>query len=180
MILIIEGPDLSGKTYAIEKIAKYFNSGFILKNTYKPKTAEDSKKLLFHYWDILTLVSERGDLIILDRFFPSQAVYSYLRGVDEMKSDHILILDKYAEETKILYLYLDTPLDLLLERYDKRGDEHIKKDMLITLKERYDEFFEQTNMIKERVNTMEKNWLEKVEAFINANGGEGFAQTQFH
>ena len=96
-VLIIEGPDLSGKTTAIEKIAKHFNSGFILKNAMKPKKKEDSTKLYEHYRYLLGMVFDSPEsVIILDRFFPSQAVYSYLRGEDEFDSINIRTLDYFC------------------------------------------------------------------------------------
>jgi len=171
MIIIIDGPDLSGKTYAIEKISKHFNSGFVLKNAYKPKTKVDSNKIYAQYWKILNLIlsSNSNDLIILDRLFPSQAVYSYLRGVDEFYLNEIWVLDNYCADKKILFVYLDTPLKVLNERYDKRGDEHVKKEMLTRLKLRYDDFYEQTSMTKYKLNTLEDGWLEKFEKWVKEN-----------
>jgi len=171
MILIIEGSDLSGKTYAIEKIAKHFNSGFVLKNAYKPKEARDSGKIYAQYYSIIDVVdlyrmSRKNDLVILDRFFPSQAVYSYLRGKDEMYDSCVKKLDDECAASGWKYLYLDTPLKVLNERYDIRGDEHIKKEMLTKLKHRYDEFYQRTVMVKCKINTLEKDWLQQVIKFV--------------
>lgn len=165
MIIIIDGPDLSGKTYAVERIAKKLNSGFILKNTFKPRTLEDSPKIYKQYWDILNIISdyEQSDnIVILDRFFPSQSVYSYLRGEDEFEHPEVQALDTFCEAVEVLYIYLDTPLQTLLNRYDERGDEHIKKEMLIKLKERYDNFYEKTEMKKVKLNTMSLGWLDEI------------------
>ena len=168
MKVIIEGADLSGKTYAIERIAKKFNSGFIIKNAYKPKSAEDSTKIYKQYWDIVDCIKRynKDALVILDRFFPSQAVYSILREVDEMKHPQIQFLEQYCKDTNYKYIYLDTPLKVLEERYDKRGDEHIKKEQLLMLKERYDTFFELCTLDKIKINTLDEDWLTQVENFI--------------
>lgn len=166
MKLIIEGPDLSGKTYAIDRIAKHFNSGFTLKNNFKPINKISSATIYKQYWHILNLI-KKEPFVILDRFFPSQAVYSYLRGVDEFISREINGLDLYCKENDFIYIYLDTPMNILLERYDQDGDEHIKKEELKTLKERYDQFFEITIMKKIKLNTLEKDWLKKLEVKLN-------------
>ena len=166
-VIIIEGPDLSGKTFAIEKIAKKLNSGFVLKNSFKPKTVEDSCSLYAHYLDILTLVTNRKDIVILDRFYPSQAVYSYKRGKDEMHSSEIKAIDIVCKREGVLYIYLDTTLDILEHRYRERGDEHITIEELKKIKERYDEFYLQTSLTKTKLNTLELDWLEKIVGWIN-------------
>ena len=111
-ILIVEGGDLAGKTTAIEKIAKHFNSGFVLKNSFKPRSIEQSKDIYAQYWRLASLIVSLPDdylannLIILDRFFPSQAVYSFLRGEDEMNHTEIMQLDRYFHQwgAKLLML----------------------------------------------------------------------------
>lgn len=172
MIVIVEGCDLAGKTYAIERIGKYFNSGFILKNTYKPKTCIDSDRLIAHYWEIVTIImsyNQRNseDLIILDRLYPSQAVYSILRGVDELDNREIKVLDKFfAESLNAKMIYLDTPIELLQTRFQERGDEHIKMEQLSLLKQRYETFLGQTRLPVLKLDTTKENWLKEVEVFI--------------
>ena len=166
MIIIIDGPDLSGKTTAINIISKHFNSGFVLKNSFKPKNKQNSYDIYNQYWTIFSMVKELDMLVILDRSFPSQAVYSYLRGQGEMRHVEIISLDKWCVKQEVKYIYLDTPLEELEKRYDIRGDEHITKEQLATIKSRYDAFYEQTNMQKMRLDTMKDGWLKEVEKFI--------------
>lgn len=163
-VMIVEGPDLAGKTYAIEKIGKHFNSGFTLKNNFKPKDASSSKLIYEQYWKIIKVIYDwtEDNVIILDRFFPSQAVYSYLRGVDEFEHLEIQALDTYAEVNDYLYVYIDTPLEELEKRYKERGDEHISIEDLRTLKERYDRFYDTTAMGKIRLDTRDKDWIKKL------------------
>jgi thymidylate kinase len=170
VVMIVEGVDLSGKTTAIERIAKHYNSGFILKNTYKPKQVDS---LIYEqYWKILDLVKNLGvnyrkdNLIILDRFFPSQAVYSVLRGSDDLSCAKINILDNYCVRNKMVFVYLDTSLKDLKKRYKERGDEHIKITQLEVLKERYDQFYENTKMIKIKIDTTNKDWFELVKLVL--------------
>ncbi len=170
-ILIVEGPDLSGKTYAIEKIAKHFNSGFILKNTFKPKKLKDTAKIYNQYWSLLKLVAhyqvaKTDELIILDRFYPSQAVYSYLRGRDDLEDPSILTLEDFCKKLGVKMIYLETDLQELETRYEIRGDEYIKKEQLRKLKERYDLFMSNTKLPMLKVNTLREHWLEKIERFL--------------
>jgi hypothetical protein len=63
-------------------------------------------------------------------------------------------------------VYLDTPLPILLERYDQRGDEHIQRNDLIKIWGRYDWYYKRTEMKKIRVNTMNENWLKELIKFL--------------
>jgi len=165
MKLIIEGTDLSGKTTIIEKIGKFYNTGFTLKNNFKPKNKLNSAEIYNHYWHIINLLEEE-DFVILDRFFPSQAVYSYMRGLDELSFSQIIELDEYASTHNYLYVYVDTPLPILLERYRDRGDEHITEKDLEVLRQRYEKFFFQTKMPKLRLISLDVNWFEQLKEFI--------------
>lgn len=173
-VMIVEGCDLSGKTYAIERIGKYFNSGITIKNNYKPKTSEDSTKLLLHYWNIVGLIqkTKSDTLTILDRFHLSQQVYSILRNVDEMYDPEIEHLENFLMKQNYLLLYIDTPLPLLLERYEERGDEHIKRVQLALLKKRYDVAFKNSKLTKMAIDTTKIGWLKQVEEFVKWNGYE--------
>jgi len=166
-IIIVEGSDLSGKTHLIERLSKRLCSGFVLKNAYKPKVAADSKKLFAHYWSILENIIDRKDIVILDRFFPSQAVYSFLRGIDEMNHPEISGFDHYATVMGFLYIQLDTPLKELQLRYSKRGEDVLSLKDLPKVKDRYDEFYNFTTMIKIKVDTREPDWLDKLEVWVN-------------
>jgi len=167
-ILIVEGCDLSGKTTAIEKIAKKLNNGFILKNTYKPRSAND-EQIYKQYNDISKLVSlqDKPDYyIILDRFYPSQAVYSVLRGEDEMNSYAIKTIDVRSAMADFKYIYLNTSLKTLEERYKVRGDDYLKIEQLKLIKSRYDEFYDLTQLNKIKIDTLQPNWLDDVISFV--------------
>jgi thymidylate kinase len=169
-VFIIEGPDLAGKTTAIESIAKFYNRGIIIKNSFKPKIA-GSSRIYRQYWAILHLVSKYDDLVILDRFYPSQAVYSILRGLDEMFSENVKDLEEHCvKNLTITYIYLDTNLDELETRYKKRGDEHINIEQLKLLKQRYDLFYDSTILPKVKVNTMNENWMAELHNTLVAMG----------
>ena len=159
-VLIIEGPDLSGKSYAIEKIGKAYKTGFILKNLYKPTKARDGN-IYACYWNIINKVLDQP-FVILDRFYPSQAVYSYLRGEDEMESGEIFAIEKFLLDQKLnkfIIVYLNTDLKTLKKRYIQRGDEHIDISDLRKISERYEIFYNLTKLPVICVDTMEDGWL---------------------
>lgn len=170
VVLIIEGCDLAGKGTAIEKIAKHFKKGFLIKNLYKPSEPKDPK-IYAQYWEIMHIYNTLKEgyvapFIILDRFFPSQAVYSYMRGEDEMYSPLIRELDDACAREGFIFILLDTKMDELEKRFDLRGDEHIKKEDLRMLINRYDKFWNLTQMKKIAVDTMEDGWLDRLATFV--------------
>ena len=167
VVLIIEGSDLVGKSTAIERISKYYKNGFLIKNLYKPSTSHD-EKIYHQYYKILNMI-EGLSFVILDRFFPSQAVYSVKRGEDEMNSEEIKFLDEECVEKKFIYVYLDTSLAELERRYNNRGDEHIAFEDLTWITERYDIFWKKTKMRKIKLDTMKEGWLEELSIFITEN-----------
>lgn len=166
MKLIIEGCDLSGKTFAIDKILKLFKNrpSLLIKNGYKPSKAGD-ETIYTQYRTILDLVeryTKNGADVILDRFYPSQAVYSILRGADEMEDFSIIQLDEYCAKWGYTIIYLDTALGVLEGRYDVRGDEHIDKSQLLMLKQRYDFFMRRCSCKVIYIDTLQEGWLEKL------------------
>jgi len=163
MILIIEGPDLSGKTTIISKLGKTIKDGFVIKNLYKPSYPKD-KKIWNQYLKILNFHLENPDiLIILDRFYPSQEIYSYLRGEDEFRCKDALDIENLIIcKHDHLCIYLNTTKNDLYRRYRVRGDEHIKGSDIDKIKNRYDNFYESTKLNKIRLNSKWKNSIERI------------------
>lgn len=169
-VLIIEGSDLAGKGTAIEKISKHFKDGFLIKNLYKPISSDDTK-IFDQYWSIMTMYQVLNNpftepFLILDRYFPSQAVYSYLRGKDEMQNPDVLELDAECAHLGFIYVWLNTDAEELEKRFDIRGDEHIKRDQLAEIAERYEIYWNQTKMRKIKINTMKEGWLLELSRFV--------------
>ncbi len=171
-IVIFEGCDLSGKSTAIEKISKKLNSGFVLKNCFKPKT--DDAMIYYQYESIIASIMtyldrQPNEVVILDRFYPSEAVYSYLRGYDALNSEFIKTMDTMCNGLNVRLILIETPLKELERRYMFRGDENVDVKDLETLKSRYDEFFKNSKLDKIRVNTMDENWETETIKFIRGD-----------
>lgn len=157
-IVIVEGSDLSGKTTFIEKLSKSLNNGYVVKNTYKPRKPEDSKKIQEQYNHIITMLrkSAKIDLndrvIILDRFYPSQVVYSYLRGTDEKNGRFYKRIEERMqniESAEVFYIWITAPMTHLLDRYDKRGEDYLSKADLKKINERYEVFYHNCKLKKQ-------------------------------
>jgi len=169
-IIIVEGSDLAGKTYFIERFAKHMNSGITIKNNFKPRNLDSPQEIYDQYAIILGLSKSFSEttkrLVILDRFFPSQGVYSFFRGVCELNDSRLKTLEEEANNMKTKIIYLDTPLKVLEERYDERGDEHISKEDLIRIHRRYEKYMNACPLPVLRLNTLEDGWMKKAEEFV--------------
>jgi len=169
MIVIIDGTDCAGKTTLLERVSKKLNRGAIIKNTFKPKVSKDHDAIKVQYSQLAAagrkLVEEAGQLIFLDRFYPSQLVYSVLREDDELHNAWYTGFEvAISDIAKYVWVYEDK--ETLAERYKDRGDEHVNLEQIYMLHDRYEEFFERCTLQKIKVKSMDEDAVEQVIAFI--------------
>lgn len=146
--IIIEAPDLAGKTTIIEGLKNRIPAAVQIKLWTKPKDGSpESLAYIYGMYDKMFKATKDTEINwIFDRYIYSQMVYSYKRDHDDMKSEELSLLDIKLEKERALYVYVDTPLELLKERLILRGDEHITEDDLEILQKRYEQVWERTNI----------------------------------
>ena len=146
--VIIEAPDLSGKTTLIEALKNKIPSGVQIKLWTKPKDgSQESLDYIYGVYNKMLVATKDKDVNwIFDRFIYSQMAYSYKREHDDMDAEELRLLDIKLEKDRALYVYVDVPLETLKDRLKSRGDEHITEDDLSILKERYEKIWEDTNI----------------------------------
>lgn len=161
MIFIIEGVDGAGKSTLINELVKNY-PGLILKITDRPKDSSITQrtKIKEWYWKVLSaidLIEKSGDLItknfILDRFFPSEIVYSVKRGYESWGDQELRVIETRLAKFDHLLVYCDPGLGELDERIKTRGDEYIKREEAAFLHGRYKRFFEETPLNKIKIDT---------------------------
>ena len=165
-ILIVEGVDLVGKSTAIERISKTLKTGITIKNNYKPKS-QSNFEIYNQYLEIMTMTGHYRKLIILDRFYPSQLVYSYLRGFDELEQTPEIaqVIEKDLHFYKTKLLLLDTSEEELRKRYAVRGDEHVDINQILVIRQRYLDFFDRCQLDKLKIDSMDPDFIQKVQRF---------------
>lgn len=146
--IIIEAPDLSGKTTLIEGLKNKIPAGVQIKLWTKPKDgSKESLDYIYGVYNKMLLATKDKEVNwIFDRFIYSQMAYSYKREHDDMNADELRLLDIKLEKDRALYVYVDVPLETLKARLKSRGDEHITEDDLAILKERYEQIWDSTNI----------------------------------
>lgn len=148
MRIILEGPDLSGKSTVIEALKNKIPAGVQIKLWTKPKDgSKESLKYIYGIYNKMFLATKDKEVNwIFDRYIYSQMAYSYKREHDDMNADELRLLDVKLEKDRALYVYVDVPLETLKARLKSRGDEHITEEDLAILKDRYEQIWNSTNI----------------------------------
>jgi len=145
MILIFEGPDLSGKSTLAEQVSKKIPNTYMMKMCHRPKddSLEEREGVLDRYrkiariYESMMLSSSSKDTMVLDRFYPSEAVYSYKRGYDMLDDYQLLGIDGFISDLGGIIIYCDLDLKTLYDRFLDRGDDFIVSGDLPQIQKRY-------------------------------------------
>ena len=135
MIIILEGPDGSGKT----TLAKYFSDklGYEIKHRSNPKTQKEKDEMMQSYKD--DIMNEEN--IIWDRGFHSELVYGPIkRDKTYISIDQMLELEKDLSIKGTMVIYCTDEIQTLWKRCTSRGEAYIKNiDELQVIKDGYDQ-----------------------------------------
>lgn len=120
MLIIIEGPDGSGKTTLAEKISKQTKYSIIHRS--QPKTEEEKKLMMGEY--IQTIRS--GKNMIFDRCWYSEMAYGpVMRDSSVISYPEMYELEELLAKTGALIIYATGPKAALWQRCQKRGEDYI-------------------------------------------------------
>lgn len=156
-VIVIEGVDLSGKTTLWNQVIKSF-PGIGMKITARPLdgTAPEREKIKAYYRSVLSFINQnyQNKTIIMDRFFPSELVYSKVKRDYEARNDpEFQTFESVLAKRNHLIIYCDPTLAVLVERLKARGDDYIKESDLRNLYDRYEEFMKKTELRTLRLDT---------------------------
>ena len=144
----MEGVDKTGKTTLAEILLKKYPGAILIKQNRKslPNLKEVFRKML----KVLSDLPGEGP-IILDRFYPSQMVYSILRDEEDLDNlfykmfENILVQhDSLAFE--IIYCTADDKT--IKRRFEEDNEEYVKQDQIALLKRRYETFIYDITKLK--------------------------------
>ena len=131
MIIILEGPDLAGKSTLAQQYAetvKRFDitPHHIHRGPLKPDRDPFEEYTLTDHEKFLA--KDPDHCLIVDRWYPSEMVYGpiFRKGTRVSLRDAIELASRIPMEDARFRLLLP-PVNLLIHRYEERGDDFIKK-----------------------------------------------------
>ena len=172
-VIIVEGCELSGKSTLVELLQKHYPS-LTIKDTTRPKddSFEERRKKKATYMSIFNFLHDNPlRTIILDRYFPSELVYSKVkRGYEAFNDLEYRDLQEMLlrMDQEVFIIICKPPIETILDRYKKRGDDYIKEDDVAEIMERYETFYEETKLSVLNVDTRntKEDLLKEVISFI--------------
>ena len=137
MIIILEGPDGSGKSRLARELSKSF--GFPIIHRSKTTDTEEKRKLMLRYIEAL----DRGEDVIFDRCWYSEYVYGTIFKDDSVISyDEILKLESKMLVHGAMIIYCTGKPCVLFERCLERGETYVTSfDKFVQIKHSYDVLF---------------------------------------
>lgn len=156
-VIVIEGCDLAGKTYLWNAVIKAF-PGIGMKITARPIDGSDreKEKIKMYYRSVLAFINlnYQNKTIIMDRFFPSELVYSKVkRNYEAFDDPEFETFERVLQHRKHLIIYCDPGIDTIVERLRIRGDDYIHEEDLRSLHDRYEKFISKSTLSVLRLDT---------------------------
>lgn len=120
MIIIVEGPDGSGKTTLANKIAK--QNGYIMLHRSQPKTEEEKQNMMAEYLQVI----KAGKNVVMDRCWYSEMVYGpIMRDASVITYPEMYELEKLLCKKGALLIYCTDKPEVLWKRCQERGEDYI-------------------------------------------------------
>ena len=145
MYLIFEGIDKSGKTTLAKYVAELLSCRYV-KRPRNLLPIENKDVDMIQQYNLVIDLFKDEKFVVLDRFYPSEIVYSYLRGKDKLKDikDQIWDIDFSIAPNAIIFI-LETDKEQVCSRLKELGEDIIKEEDVSKIMERYSEFEKSSN-----------------------------------
>ena len=120
MIIIIEGPDGSGKTTLANQLSK--QTGYKIIHRTQPKTEEDKAIMMVEYLDAIW----SKENMIFDRCWYSEMVYGpVMRDASVISYAQMYDLERRLMEVGAMIIYCTDAKQVLWARCQERGEDYI-------------------------------------------------------
>ena len=143
MIIIIEGPDGSGKTTLANQLSK--QTGYKIIHRTRPKTEEEKAIMMDEYLRII----RSGESIIFDRCWYSEMIYGpVMRNASAISYPQMYDLERWLMEVGAIIIYCTDAKQALWARCQERGEDYIvDKTTFNSICDGYDALFALPHLI---------------------------------
>lgn len=143
MIIIIEGPDGSGKTTLAEQLSK--QTGYPVVHRTQPKSEEEKKQMMQSYIDTI----KAGRNCIFDRCWYSEMVYGpIMRDASVISYPEMYVIERMLAKKGALIIHCTDEPDVLWQRATKRGEDYIRDyGIHVDICEAFEELFSVPHLI---------------------------------
>jgi len=153
MLIIVEGCDKTGKTTLVEYLLKKLPKAYTFKYGDKPKDGSylEREKVRNAHWKMLSVYNYtfKDCCLILDRFIPSEVVYSHKRGYEARDDKDYIEMKKEIERMgDVIIIHCRTDIDQIAKKFLEDGEEYAKTDEIKDLVKRYDEYLGSIHLTK--------------------------------
>lgn len=143
MIIIIEGPDGSGKTSLANRLSR--QTGYKIIHRTQPKTEEDKAIMMDEYFRVI----RSRENMIFDRCWYSEMVYGpVMRDASVISYSQMYDLERRLMETGAMIIYCTDAKQVLWARCQERGEDYIvDRTTFDSICDRYDTLFASPHFI---------------------------------
>jgi len=156
-IIIVEGVDGVGKTTVAKELAKELNYGYI-KNPFPSRDYYNNYNTSLFEFSYLLMILKTGKLdnIVLDRWYSSELVYSYLYK-REIEKKQFWKMDRELAEMGAVGLYLHK-----LQKKESYKNENVNYESLQILDQKYMKYIEKSKIPYHTVSTNTENVKDQI------------------
>lgn len=135
MIIIIEGPDGSGKTTLANKLSE--QTGYHVIHMVQPKDDADKQRMMVEYMNVL----KSGKNAIFDRCWYSEMVYGpIMRDTSIISYPQMYELERLLTKKGAMIVYCTDSPEVLWQRATSRGEDYITNyETFVAICEAFDE-----------------------------------------
>jgi len=142
MIIILEGIDKAGKSTIARNLAKLLNCR-IVKRPRELLPFADGKMDIVQQYMFTAELFKKEQFVIFDRFYPSELVYSYLRGTDKLynEANSVWQFEKwFIEKNKCLIFVIEDYEDEIQKRFVQDKEDYLRTEDVHEIIVRYEVF----------------------------------------
>jgi len=148
MIIVVEGLDKTGKSTIIQDLTSLHSGAVVFKLSQKPfdNSEKEIQKVKTSYVELFNQarkLSKKGFVVIFDRAYPSELVYSIKRGYDAFSDPFWIQLD-HDLANDISILYCTAKKETIVKRFLEQKEDYAKEEEISLLLERYQKFISMT------------------------------------